>query len=68
VNDESLIDEMRAALRGDRDRAAMRQRTATPAPPAVGEVVQERAGAPVEERDAPHPASPSLVKRLLRRG
>jgi hypothetical protein len=59
VKDESLIDEMRTALRGDRDRAAMRQHASTPAPPA-------RASA-VEEDDAPRPAPTSLVKRLLRR-
>jgi len=35
VQDESLIDEMRTALRGDRDRAEIRRRGSNPAPVAV---------------------------------
>jgi len=35
VQDESLIDEMRTALRGDRDRAEIRRRASSPVPVAV---------------------------------
>lgn len=61
--EESLIDEMRAAIRGDRERAAARGGVAVP-------LVEAEAARPVEPEPQPEPASEparGLVRRLLGR-
>jgi hypothetical protein len=59
VQDESLIEEMRAALRGDRERAEVRRRRPSPARDPIGHEPDD--GATVETR-------PKLLERLgLRR-
>ncbi len=59
--EESLIDEMRAAIRGDRERAAARGSVAVPL--LESESVAER---PAEPEPEPEPA-PEPPKRLVRR-
>lgn len=46
VRDESLIDDMRAALNGDRERARKRQRPAPEPPPTPPPLDAERAQTP----------------------
>jgi hypothetical protein len=55
VQDESLIDEMRAALKGDRERAEQRRQSAAPAPRA-------------EPQDPPQEAPPARKGLLARLG
>ena len=58
MQDESLIDEMRAALKGDRERAEIRRRTTRPPEPAA---------APAVSAD-PTPESPALTESAAPRG
>jgi hypothetical protein len=61
--EESLIDEMRAAVRGDRERAAARGSVAVP-------LVEAEASRPAEPEPQPEPApepAKGLVRRLLGR-
>lgn len=61
--EESLIDEMRAAIRGDRERAAARGGVAVP-------LVEAEAARPAEPQPQPEPApepARGLVRRLLGR-
>ena len=63
--EESLIDEMRAAIRGDRERAAARDSAAVPL--LESEAAPERPAEPEPEL-APEPEpAPEPPKRLVRR-
>lgn len=58
--DESLIDEMREAIRGDRERAAARSAWLT-------DSAEAAQAAPIEPSARPEPERRPLVRRLLGR-
>jgi len=66
MTDDSLIDEMRATIRADRERAEQRQAKDAPSAAAMSTALPEEAQLPEKEQQTAVDREPSRTRRRLR--